>query len=150
LGQKQTPASNKGCSIARVNQISAEDTADGADIAIGTFFINSVPTAILFDSRATHLFISARYVNTNELPLHTMQKPMVVVGGLHLPKVLKNMINNVSPSVIYVQEPSELGWSCPQYEKHGWDEGRTSFEAMRKKASAPYQKRNRLKEENAI
>jgi hypothetical protein len=58
------------------------------------------------------------------------------VGGLRLPKVLKNMINNVSPSIIYVQEPSESGWSCPQYEKHGWDEGRTSSEAMRKKALA--------------
>jgi hypothetical protein len=44
------------------------------------------------------------------------------------------MINNVSPSVIYVQEPLESGWSCPQYEKHGWDEGRTSSEAMCKKA----------------
>jgi hypothetical protein len=60
------------------------------------------------------------------------------------------MINNVSPSVIYVQEPSESGWSCPQYEKHGWNEGRTSSEAMRKKASAQLQKRNRLKEEKAI
>jgi hypothetical protein len=58
------------------------------------------------------------------------------VGGLRLPKVLKNMINNVFPSVIYVQELSDLGWSCPQYEKHGWDEGRTSSEAMCKEASA--------------
>jgi hypothetical protein len=31
------------------------------------------------------------------------------VGGLRLPKVLKNMINNVSQSIIYVQEPSDMG-----------------------------------------
>jgi ribonuclease HI len=31
------------------------------------------------------------------------------VGGLRLSKVLKNMTNNVSPSVIYEQEPSESG-----------------------------------------
>jgi predicted aspartyl protease len=43
------------------------------------FYINSVPAAILFDSGATHLFISARYVNTKELPLQTMQKPMIVI-----------------------------------------------------------------------
>jgi hypothetical protein len=43
------------------------------------FFINSVLVAILFDSGATHLFISAHYVNTNELPLQTMQKPMIVI-----------------------------------------------------------------------
>jgi hypothetical protein len=69
-GKQQTPASGKGFSIARVNQVSA----DGANIAIGTFYINSVLASILFDSRATHSFISARYVNTNELPLQTMQK----------------------------------------------------------------------------
>jgi hypothetical protein len=40
---------------------------------------NSVPAAILFDSGATHSFISARYVNTNELPLQTKQKPMIVI-----------------------------------------------------------------------
>jgi hypothetical protein len=26
-----------------------------------------------------HSFISARYVNTNELPLQTMQKPMIAI-----------------------------------------------------------------------
>jgi hypothetical protein len=43
------------------------------------FYINSVPATILFDSRATHSFIYARYVNTNELPLQNMQKPMIVI-----------------------------------------------------------------------
>jgi hypothetical protein len=65
-GKQQTLASNKGFSIAKVNQISAEATVDGADIAIGTFLINLVPAAILFDSGATHSFISAHYVNTNK------------------------------------------------------------------------------------
>jgi hypothetical protein len=72
-------ASGRGFSIARVNQVSADATATGADITIGTFYINSVPAAILFDSGATHSFISARYVNTNELPLQTMQKPLIVI-----------------------------------------------------------------------
>jgi hypothetical protein len=73
-GKQHTPTSGKGFSIARVNQVSADATADGANIAIGMFYINSVLASILFDSRATHSFISARYVNTNELPLQTMQK----------------------------------------------------------------------------
>jgi hypothetical protein len=41
--------------------------------------INLVPIAILFDSRVTRLFISTRYVNTHDLPLQTMQKPMVLI-----------------------------------------------------------------------
>jgi hypothetical protein len=77
--KQQTPTSGKGFSIARVNQVSAKATAHGADIAIGMFYINSIPAAILFDSGATHSFISARYATTNELPLQTMQKPLIVI-----------------------------------------------------------------------
>jgi hypothetical protein len=43
------------------------------------FYINSVPAAILFDSGATYSFISVLYVNTNELPLQTMQKLLIVI-----------------------------------------------------------------------
>jgi hypothetical protein len=43
------------------------------------FYINSIPEAILFDSGATNSFISARYANTNELPLQTMQRPLIVI-----------------------------------------------------------------------
>jgi hypothetical protein len=43
------------------------------------FYINSIPVAILFAFGATHSFISARYANTNELPLQNMQKPLIVI-----------------------------------------------------------------------
>jgi hypothetical protein len=52
--KQHTPTSSKGFNIAKVNQVSAEATADWADIAIGMFYINSIPAAILFDSGATH------------------------------------------------------------------------------------------------
>jgi hypothetical protein len=78
-GKQQTPTSGKGFSIARVNQVSANATANGADIAIGMFYINTIFAAILFDSGVTDSFISARYANTNELPLQTMQKPLIVI-----------------------------------------------------------------------
>jgi hypothetical protein len=57
--KQQTPGSGKGFTIARVNQVSADTTAEGADIAIGMFYINAIPAAILFDSGATHSFMSA-------------------------------------------------------------------------------------------
>ena len=65
VGNSSAPAQNKqhtlgkGFSIARVNEVSAEATTDGADIAIGMFYINAIPTTLLFDSGATHSFISA-------------------------------------------------------------------------------------------
>jgi hypothetical protein len=43
------------------------------------FYINSIPAAILFDSGATHSFIYTCYATTNELPLQTMQKPLIVI-----------------------------------------------------------------------
>jgi hypothetical protein len=75
--KQQTP--RKGFSIARVNQVSAKATADGADISIDMFYINAIPVALLFDSRATHSFISARFSTTNELALQNMKTPMVVI-----------------------------------------------------------------------
>jgi hypothetical protein len=66
--KQQTPGSGKGFTIARVNQVSANATVEGANVAIGMFYVNAIPAAILFDSGATHSFMSALYANTNELP----------------------------------------------------------------------------------
>jgi hypothetical protein len=85
VGNSGTPAKNKqqtpgkGYSVARVNQVSADATPDGADIALGMFYINAIPATILFDSGATHSFMSARYANTNEIPLLNLRKPMIVI-----------------------------------------------------------------------
>jgi hypothetical protein len=85
VGNSSAPAQNKqqtpskGFSIARVNQVSAEATTYGADIAIGMFYINAIPAALLFDYEATHSFISAQFATTNELPLQNMKTPMVVI-----------------------------------------------------------------------
>jgi hypothetical protein len=70
MGNSGTPAKSKqqtpgkGYSIARVNQVSVDATPDGADIVLGMFYINAIPATILFDSGATHSFMSARYANT--------------------------------------------------------------------------------------
>jgi hypothetical protein len=42
-------------------------------------YINAIPATILFDFGATHSFMSARYANTNELPLRNMKTLMVVI-----------------------------------------------------------------------
>jgi hypothetical protein len=77
--KQQTPGSGKGFSIARVNQVSTDPTPDGDDIALGMVYINAIPATILFDSGATHSFMSARYANTSELPLKIMKTPMIVI-----------------------------------------------------------------------
>jgi hypothetical protein len=77
--RQQTPGSGKGYSIAKVNQVSVDATPDGGDIVLGMFYVNAIPATILFDSGATHSFMSARYANTNEIPLLNMRKPMIVI-----------------------------------------------------------------------
>jgi hypothetical protein len=77
--KQQTPGSGKGFSIARVNQVSAVATVEGADITLGMFYINAIPATILFDSGATHSFMSARYANTNELPRRNMKTLVIVI-----------------------------------------------------------------------
>jgi predicted aspartyl protease len=44
------------------------------------FYINAILAALLFDSGATHSFISAQFATTNELPLQNMKTPMVVIA----------------------------------------------------------------------
>jgi hypothetical protein len=75
--KQQTPG--KGFSIVRVNQVSAEATTHGADIAIGMFYINAISVSLLFDSGAMHSFISTRFATTNELPLQNMKTPVVII-----------------------------------------------------------------------
>jgi hypothetical protein len=77
--KQQTPGSGKGFFIVRVNQVSADATPNGADIALGMFYINAIPATILFDSGAIHSFMSARCANTNEFPLKHMKTPMIVI-----------------------------------------------------------------------
>jgi hypothetical protein len=38
-----------------------------------------VPATILFDSEASHSFISARYVHANSLPYLALRRPMIVI-----------------------------------------------------------------------
>jgi hypothetical protein len=45
------------------------------------------------------------------------------VGGLRLPKVLKNTTNMFSKYKILLQEPSALRWRCTRYERRGLKEG---------------------------
>jgi hypothetical protein len=101
--KQQTPGSGKGFSIARVNQVNVDATPDGADIALGIFYINAIPATILFDSGATHSFMSARYANTNELPLKNMKTPMIVIIT---PRILEL-------NFFFLQHSSNLGVTFP-------------------------------------
>jgi hypothetical protein len=53
----------------KVNHVAVEEAQDALDMVIGMFFINDTSVVVLFDSRASHSFISIAYVEKYDLPL---------------------------------------------------------------------------------
>jgi len=58
--------------------VAAETVQEGPEIMMGTFSINSIPATVLFDSGASHTFISQAFVRVHSIPLVTMKTHMLV------------------------------------------------------------------------
>jgi hypothetical protein len=65
----------------RVNHVAVEEVQEAPNIVIGIFFVNDTSTVVLFDSRASHSFISITYVGKHNLPL-ALLKCQVIVSSL--------------------------------------------------------------------
>nr|ABA97433.1 retrotransposon protein, putative, Ty3-gypsy subclass [Oryza sativa Japonica Group] len=63
---------------ARVNHASAEEAQAAPEVVLGTFSINSIPATVLFDSGATHSFISKKFVGMHGLIREELSTPMRV------------------------------------------------------------------------
>ena len=61
-----------------MNHVAAETVQEGPEIMMGTFSINSIPATVLFDSRASHTFISQAFVRVHSIPLVAMKTHMLV------------------------------------------------------------------------
>src|SRR4051812_30050687 len=62
---KPAPPATRG----RVNQIATEEIDDTTDVILGTLPVNFVPTYVLFDSGASHSFMSESYALCHDFPL---------------------------------------------------------------------------------
>jgi hypothetical protein len=63
---------------AKVNHVAAETVQEGPEIMMGTFSINSIPATVLFDSGASHTFISQAFVRVHSIPLVALKTHMLV------------------------------------------------------------------------
>ena len=61
-----------------MNHVNVEEVYDEPDAVIGTFLLNSFTALVLFDTGASHSFISRTFVNKNALPVETMRNPIRV------------------------------------------------------------------------
>jgi hypothetical protein len=62
----------------RANHVVVEEVQEAPDTVIGMFFVNDTSAVVLFDSRASHSFISAAYVEKHNLPLALLKYQMIV------------------------------------------------------------------------
>jgi hypothetical protein len=66
-----------------VNHLEAEAIQDAQDMAVGMFPVESHPAKVLFDTGATHSFVSTSWLEAHNIPIEPMIPPLRVnsVGG---------------------------------------------------------------------
>jgi hypothetical protein len=62
----------------KVNRATVEEAQEATDMVIGMFFVNDTSVVVLFDSRGSHSFISAAYVEKHNLPIALLRCQMIV------------------------------------------------------------------------
>jgi hypothetical protein len=67
----------------RVNHVVVEEVQEAPDVVIVMFLVNDIFAVVLFDSGASHSFISAAYIGKHNLPLALLRCLMIVssLGG---------------------------------------------------------------------
>jgi hypothetical protein len=67
----------------RVNHVSVETVQEEPEVMLGTFDVRSIPATVLFDSRASHTFISQAFIKNHSIPIMAMKNPIIVnsLGG---------------------------------------------------------------------
>jgi hypothetical protein len=58
--------------------MTSDEAQQAQDVVLGMFLTSSRPATILFDSRASHSFISSSFVVKHSLPIATMKHTMLV------------------------------------------------------------------------
>ena len=61
-----------------VNHVNVEEVYNEPDAVIGKFLINSIPALVLFDSGASHSFISRVFVDRHKLSTVVLKSPILV------------------------------------------------------------------------
>jgi hypothetical protein len=77
-GQQGCLAQPKEPSQGRVNHVTAESAADAPNVVIGTFMVNAHPATVLFDTGATHSFITRSFVEHHGIPTSTLKRGVLV------------------------------------------------------------------------
>jgi hypothetical protein len=91
----------------RVNHMTSDEAPQAQDIVLGMFLASSHPATILFDSGASHSFISSSFVTKHSLPIATMKHTMLVSSPRGEMRT-KHICLTISITIRVVDFPSNL------------------------------------------
>jgi hypothetical protein len=77
-GNQVKPQGQQNFMYGRVNHMTSDEARQAQDVVLGMFLASSHPATILFDSGASHSFISSSFVAKHSLPIATMKHTMLV------------------------------------------------------------------------
>jgi hypothetical protein len=75
-GQSQ-PQGQQNYTYGKVNHVTTEEAQQAQDVVLGMFLASSRPATVLFDSGASHSFISSSFVVKHHLPITIMKHTML-------------------------------------------------------------------------
>jgi hypothetical protein len=77
-GSKSWPQGKQSYTYGKVNHVATEEAQQAQDIVLGMFLASSHSATVLFDSGASHSFISSTFVAKYHLPMSIMKHTMLV------------------------------------------------------------------------
>jgi hypothetical protein len=78
-GANSTPVATRQNYVhGNVNHVEVEEAQEAPDMVNGIFFVNDTSVVMLFDSGASHSFISAAYVEKHNLSIALLRYQMIV------------------------------------------------------------------------
>jgi hypothetical protein len=60
--------------------VTIEQAQEAPEVVLGTFHVNSEPASILFDSGASHSFVTNQFMEKHNLPMNPMKKQLLVTS----------------------------------------------------------------------
>jgi hypothetical protein len=78
IGGQLRPQGQQNYTYGKVNHMSIEEAQQTQDVVLGMFLASSHPATVLFDSVASHSFISSSFVVRHQLPITIMRQTMLV------------------------------------------------------------------------
>jgi hypothetical protein len=58
--------------------VTAESVPEDADVVYGMFLINSIPASVLFDSGASHSFVTKSFMEKHNIPNYPLKKKLLI------------------------------------------------------------------------